>query len=262
MKFRYKRFMIVCCAFTMIVGMLVMSVAEPKKDNNDAEYNENIERAKTTQLEKDKYSKVNDLIRNYLDSEVKCDVENLALYVNDINQYSFEELQKKFSYVEYFDNISCYTIDGYYDNTYVVYVYREYKMKGIDTLIPSIVQNYVCENNQGNLVVYSGDVVKEVKDFIKATEENKSVLELIDVVNNKLEQVKDEDESVKSLLNQLDEVTGSVESGEYEASSKPESTDAPKATDKAKATNKAKATDKAKATNKAKATKKPDDKTE
>ena len=54
MKFRYKRFMIVCCAFTMIVGMLVMSVGEPKKDNNDAEYNENIERAKTTQLEKDK----------------------------------------------------------------------------------------------------------------------------------------------------------------------------------------------------------------
>ena len=78
-------------------------------------------------------------------------------------------------------------------------------MTGIDTLIPSVVQNYVCKNEAGNYVIYSGDVSEETNEFIKATEKNPSVLELVDLVNNKIEQIQEEDEAVKVLIEQLDE---------------------------------------------------------
>lgn len=207
MKFKYRRYILFSCMLMMFVGMVIMTVSKPKNEekNISALSEETENRAMTQPLEKDKHPKINDLVRNYHNAEVNNDLNALELYVNDINNYSFEDLQKKFAYVEYFDNISCYTIEACEEDSYVLYVYREYKMTGIDTLIPSVVQNYVCKNESGQFVIYSGDVSDETNEFIKATEKNPSVLELVDLVNNKIEQIKKEDEAVKVLIEQLDE---------------------------------------------------------
>lgn len=201
----------------MFIGMLIMSVGK-SIDNGDTtdEYKQQIERALSAALEKDKYPEINSLIENYLIAQVNCDLDALSLYVNDISNYGFEELQKKLTYVEYFDNISCYTIEGYDADTYVVYVYKEYKLKGIDTLIPSVVLNYVCKNSDGNYVVYTGEISSATNDFINATEKNPNVLELIEMVNSKIEKIKKDDEEVKMLLEQLDLVAINVENGDYQ----------------------------------------------
>lgn len=214
MKYKYKRMIIVSCMVMMFIGMVTMSVGKSENSVENKQYEDELTRAKTQEFEKDSIQKINSLIEGYLDAQVKCDLEKLSLYVNDINYYSFAELKKKLTYVEYFDNISCYSIEGYEEDTYVVYVYREYKLENIDTLIPSVVLNYVTKNDSGEYVVYTGDVPKETNDFIMATEENPSVLDLIDLVNNKIEQIKSEDKDVEKLFEELDIATTTVEKGD------------------------------------------------
>lgn len=217
MRFKYKRIIILSSMIMMIVGMLLLSVRKPDKVvTSDKDIEERIAHAMDCELEVDKYPKVNGLIKNYLNAEVNCDIDTLKMYVNDIEKYSLADLQKKFSCVEYFENIKCYTIDGLRENSYVVFVYREYKMQGIESLIPSVVQLYVCENESGELVVYSGNVDYEVSEYIKNTENNKYVLELVDMVNNKLEQLKKKDNSVKDFLDKLSNAADDASSDENE----------------------------------------------
>lgn len=216
MKFKYRKTMLIGCFAMMFIGMITMTVGKSDNSDTDEKFKKELNRAKTQELQKDEYPKINDLIEKYLKAEVNGDLDELSLYVNDIDKYSYGELNKKLAYVEYFDNVSCYTIDGYEEDSYVVYVYREYKLKNIDTLIPSVVLNYVCKNSSGEYVVYTGEVSKETNDFISATEENPSVLDLIDMVNSKIESIKKKDDDVKDLMEQLDLVVVNVESGDYE----------------------------------------------
>lgn len=205
MKYKYRKLIIICSLVMMFVGMVVMSVGH-SSDKEKANLDDQMERARTELIEKDGVVEVNNLIKNYLDAQVECNLDVLSLYVNDIRTYSKSELKKKMSYVEDFKNVSCYSIKALEEDSYVVYVYREYKLENIDTLIPSIVLNYVCKNDAGELVVYNGDISKDTNEFIKQTELNPTVLDLVDVVNNRIAQIKEEDNEVRHLLEQLDSV--------------------------------------------------------
>ena len=217
--------------FTMGVGMITFSVGVDNEKETRILTEEEIESAKTADLVKNDNEAVMNLIENYNSAKLAGDADKFALYVNDEAKISKEELDAFNTYMEGYENVDCYVIDMPIEDNYVVYVYREYKMKDFDTLIPGVVRQYVCPDKNGNLVVYSGDVEDSIYDFIENTKENPEVEKLINMVNNKIEQLKEEDAKVKIFLDRLEEVVSedTQDKPETTESAAPQTSEVPKA---------------------------------
>ncbi len=242
MKLKYRRIILFIIIFTMGMGMVTFSIGVDNKEQSRMLTDEQIESAKTADLVKNDNKEVMKLIENYNKAKLEGDADKFALYVNDESKVSKEELEALNTYMEGYENVDCYIIDIPVEDHYVVYVYREYKMKNLDTLIPGVVRQYVCPNDKGNLVVYSGEVEDSIYDFIENTRENPEVKKLINMVNNKIEQIKEEDATVKIFLDKLDEVVSeeasdvNKEQATKAPSNEPETSDAPASTQSAVAT--------------------------
>ncbi len=206
MKLKYRKIILFIILFTMGMGMITFSVGVNNEDAVKVLSEEEIESAKSADLLKNEVEEVNNLIENYTNAKLNGDVDKLALYVNDKSDISKDELDVPTTYMEGYKTIDCYTIEIPLEDQYVVYVYKEYKMKGIETVIPSVVRHYVCPDENGNLVVYSGDVEASIVKFIDNTRENPEVEKLINMVNNKIEQIKKDDVVAKAFLDKLDDV--------------------------------------------------------
>ena len=90
-------------------------------------------------------------------------------------------------------NIHCYTLEGYYEDTYVVYVYQEDVWNELEVTVPQIKRCYVCEY-KGKLVVYSGMVedskkTTKINKYNSKTVKNKDVQKLIADANNELAKI-------------------------------------------------------------------------
>lgn len=206
MKLKYRRIILFIILFTMGMGMLTFSIGVEDTKESNVLSEEQIESAKSAALKKNENKKVCDLIKNFTDAKLNGDVDKLALYVNDVSHISKDELDVPTTYMEGYETIDCYIIDIPIEDNYVVYVYKEYKMKGIETVIPSVVRHYVRPDDKDNLVIYSGDVEASIVEYINNTRHNSEVEQLINMVNNKIEQIKKEDVVAKAFLDKLDEV--------------------------------------------------------
>lgn len=241
MRLKYRKIILFIIIFTMGMGMVTFSVGVDNNNKGKVLTEEQIESAKTADLVKNDNKEVMKLIENYNKAKLEGDADKFALYVNDESMMSKEEFETLQSYMEGYENVDCYVIDIPIEDHYVVYVYREYKMKGLDTLIPGVVRQYVCPDDKGNLVVYSGEVESSIYEFIENTKENPEVKKLINMVDNRIEQIKEEDSTVKTFLDKLDEVVNGETKGDEQPtkapSEAPDASKTPTSTQSAEATN-------------------------
>lgn len=238
MKLKYRKIILFIILFTMGMGMLTFSVGVEDTKDSKVLSEEQIESAKSAALNKNENKEVCDLIKNFTDAKINGDVDKLALYVNDVSNISKDELDVPTTYMEGYETVECYIIDIPVEDNYVVYVYKEYKMKGIETVIPSVVRHYVRPDDNDNLVIYSGDVEASIVEFINNTRQNPEVEKLINMVNNKIEQIKKDDVVAKAFLDKLDEVVEGEnvpkESAKPDKSEKPKKSTKPEESDKPK----------------------------
>lgn len=193
MKFRVRIAVIIINIVAMFCGLLVFSVS----------VRDRMKLATKLPLEKNKYKEVNELINKYVDAKTNEDFTRLAECVNNIDDYDKEKIRNQNEISEKVTNVTCYTIDGYYDNTYIVYLYREDLWKDINVTVPSIDQLYVCKY-KGKLCIYSGAInddkkMDKVKEYYNLTRYNKEVKQKVAEVNAQFEQLKETNEQFKAL---------------------------------------------------------------
>jgi hypothetical protein len=218
MKFKVRIATIMINIVAMVCGLLIMSVSV--KDR--------MKLATTLPLEKDKYEEINTLVKNYVEAKKSEDFDALAKCVNKIDDNYKEEVKKENIVSKKVQNVHCYTIDGYYDNTYVVFVYQEDIWNDIDVTVPAIKQCFVCEY-KGKLVVYSGTVsdskkTMKIKEYNLKTLENPDVKELVKSVNRETEKLAKENETFKKIYEEFEGLD------DPSATKRPEKTKAPDAT--------------------------------
>lgn len=172
MKFKVRIAVIMINIVTMFFGLLFSTVTV--KDR--------MKLATANPLEKNKYKEINELAQKYVDAKQAEDYEKLAECVNNIEDCNKEEIKKATKYIKSVKNVTCYTIDGYYDNTYVVFIYQENVWKDIDVVMPMINQYYVCEY-KGKLVIFSGTVgnskkTEKIKKYNDLAQKNPEFVKL------------------------------------------------------------------------------------
>ena len=109
----------------------------------------------------------------------------------------------KSDYVEYYQNVTCYTKPGPVENSYLVYVYYEVKFHDIDTVAPGLNTLYVCTNDTGELYVFSGDVDSYVSEYMQLVSTQQDVKDLFNRVQVTYNDAVDSDEDLKAFLEDL-----------------------------------------------------------
>ena len=157
-----------------------------------------------TTLKRDAYPKINALIKDYYEARTACDLEKLGNLMNNSSAITMEMLQNEAEYIEEYKNIECYTLPGPEENSYVVYVYQEYKIAGIDTLAPGMKRFYIHTDETGRPYIYIGAVDDKIKEQIDKTAENKEVINLITNVEKKLLEAMTKDAALNEFQKNLE----------------------------------------------------------
>lgn len=165
-------------------------------------------------LEKNAYPEINALYETYYEAMKAKDIQTLS---NIVDGYEFtqEEVDKESEYVEDYRNISCYTLDGLLEDTYIVYVYHEVKFYNIDTWAPGLYGSYVCRNEDGSVYIQEGPVDGEVAAYIDEMDNSESVRDLNEWVDQALADAQAQDTALDNLVKMLqqgaDQNTGADE---------------------------------------------------
>lgn len=154
-------------------------------------------------LQENAYDYINQFVAKYYTACMEGDVDtymSMRSYTDEVEQI---RMQKKANYIEYYQNITCYTKPGPVENSYIVYVYYEVKFRDIDTVAPGLNTLYVCTNDNGELYVFSGDVDESVSQYMQAVSLQEDVKDLFNKVQVNYNDAVAADENLKAFLEEL-----------------------------------------------------------
>lgn len=155
-------------------------------------------------IEEEGYPEVEKLMQDYYAAMIKRDVGKLrSLSFYPASVATEEQLISKTEYDEDYRNIKCYTQKGPTEGTYIVYVYYETKITGINTLAPNLSKFYIVTDEEGNLKTYDGKMDTELKAYFDARNEDEGFKELLEMMNQKIEEARAKDEDLRDFWDEI-----------------------------------------------------------
>ena len=205
-QIRFDIIIAIVLAVVVVVGA-VFAISKLVGKSSSASKKSNVENP----LEDDKYDEITDVVNNYLnaylveDSQKRLDI--LARYVDNIGDLSESDIAQK-KYITSYSEVECYTKNGPYDNTYVVYAYYQTEYKNISTKVPSLTTYYVIRDAKTGNVYIHNKWSDEIKDYISKVSKDADVQKLISDVQKELLEAVKSDANLKKFL---DALTGKTE---------------------------------------------------
>lgn len=186
----------------VILGGVVFLVSRFVGSSNSASNKETVENP----LEDEKYPEISDVIKNYLNAFLIEDEQKrlqvLAQYVG--NMYDINKIKYN-NYVSAYSDIECYTKEGQYENTYVVYAYYQTEYKNIDTPAPSITRFYVVRDAKTGNVYIQNDPGEEVEKYMDSLTKDDDVQKLLKSVSQEFEEARKSDKKLDDYFNKISE---------------------------------------------------------
>lgn len=137
------------------------------------------------------------LISKYYTARADKDFDTLKGMCQSFDDSIQEEIEKQDAAIESYSNIITYSKNGPEEGTYIVYVYFDVKLTGIDTLAPTLREVYAVTDVEGNLMV--GDKT-DVADYLLERQADADVQALVSDVNQKLEVARASDEDLNNFV--------------------------------------------------------------
>lgn len=167
-----------------------------------------------TEDSKSENAKMEELFSTYYNSYAAGDVDKLSQvtkYLSDMEKDYVEMLHKN---VESYDNISCTIEEGNKEGSYVVSVVYDMKFSGADKTLPGLNVFYVQTDKDGELYInnrYSSfnrelkeqKMNKKILKLIKQFEGGDTVQDLNDEVQDKYDQIIENDKKLKKKVSKV-----------------------------------------------------------
>ena len=164
-------------------------------------------------LQENAYPDVNTLISSYMDAVRVADKDLILSFRDSISEYEWAQIVAKSHYVEAYENITCYTKPGPFDNSYIVFTLSDVKMFDYDTTLPALYTYFVMSDETGKLYIYTEYVDEKVADYISDISSQVDVLDLVAKVSVEYQETLDSDENFKLFMDDVHEKI-KVEGGE------------------------------------------------
>lgn len=154
-------------------------------------------------LEENAVAAVNILMEKYYAALAEGDIDTLSGLTNHIPDLDRIRIEKRSNYIEKYDNIVCYTKAGLVEDSYLVYVYNEAKIKDIETPAPSLNTYAVYKNESGEYYVYEGDLDDNEENYFQELSGQDDVMNLCNIVQAKYNEAIEEDEQLKEFMDKF-----------------------------------------------------------
>lgn len=157
-------------------------------------------------LEDDQYPEITELVQNYLEAYL---IENDEKRMNAFREcvIDLDDLSsiKKRNYVSSYSDVECYTKEGPYEDTFIVFAYYHTTYKNLSTSVPSITEFYVMRQGETQNVYIKNKIPEDVRAYIERVKQDADVKSLESEVQEEYEAVRAEDEYLDKFLNDMAE---------------------------------------------------------
>lgn len=209
-----KVIMLIILAFIVfVVGAVVISIAFGKGGNEEAVAivessvpEESTVAVEVEPLEMDAYPAINTLIKNYYQAMADGDVATLQTMTTELDEKEQIKIQKKSEYIENYPVVNCYTKKGLTEDSFVVYAYYEVKLVGFEALAPGMNTLYVTGDGAGNYMINTGEQSPEVIAYCEQVSAQDDVVDLINQVQVKYNDLRTNDVELSEFLDELPEL--------------------------------------------------------
>lgn len=154
-------------------------------------------------LEVNAVPEVNALVKEYYQAMADGDKEKIKKIRTGLDDKEQIKIEKKSEFVENYPSIICYTKKGPEENSYLVYVHYEVKLKDFETFIPGLNALYVCKNGEGSYYINGDTQSDEVINYCEVISAQDDVVDLINTVQVRYNEVKAENEELSKFLDEL-----------------------------------------------------------
>lgn len=202
-----KKISIPAAAVILVILLACVSMLSGKKETPE----DTVETAQTgtefssipvpeVPLEENAVAAVNILMEKYYAALAEGDIDTLSGLTNHISDLDRIRIEKRSNYIERYDNIVCYTKVGLVEDSYLVYVYNEAKIKDIETPAPSLNTYAVYKNESGEYYIYEGDLDDNEENYFQELSGQDDVMNLCNIVQAKYNEAIEEDEQLKEFM--------------------------------------------------------------
>lgn len=150
-------------------------------------------------LKKDSNEKASALVRSYYSALGKRDVKALAGLMDHLEDSEASKIEKEKT-IESYQVLSVYTKKGPADGSYAVLAEFEYKLKGIDTQVPSLSALFVKTDAAGKLYIAAEKLSEEEQDFFDDTVASAEAQKLVADVTEKNKKAVASDKKLQDAL--------------------------------------------------------------
>lgn len=165
------------------------------------------ESVRDVSLKCDAFPEVNRVIEDYHRALAEDDQEAVKKYLLYVSEDELISISVKSEYVESYNDIKCYTQQGYDENSYFVYVSYKLKMKDYDALIPGLSGLYYCPNEVGEYHIYrQADMSKEVTEYFYQVYMEQDVQDLYKTVKLEYDTLMDSDEELSGFISGFEDL--------------------------------------------------------
>lgn len=157
-------------------------------------------------LQENAFAEINELVKKYYQAMAEGDVDTLLSISTGLNEKEQIKIVKKSEYVENYPTVTCYTKQGPVADSYIVYAYYEVKLIDYETLTPGMNALYVCKNEEGSYYINGETQSDEVIDYCETISAQDDVVDLVNTVQVKYNEVKANDTKLSEFLDELPDI--------------------------------------------------------
>ena len=158
-------------------------------------------------LQCDVYPEINEVMEIYHKALAENDEETIKKYLLYVNENELVNIAVKSEYVESYNDIHCYTQEGFEEDSYYVYVSYQLKLTDFDTPIPGLIGLYYCPNEAGEYHIYrKADMSENVLDNYYSAYMKQEVQDLYNTVDLKYNEVLDSNPDIKTYMEGFEEM--------------------------------------------------------
>ncbi len=201
-----------------IVAILVFTIGNKDKSTIGDDVNETSESASQVIVEEqddiqdltlqcDAYPEINEVMETYHNALAENDEEIIKKYLLYVNENELVNIAVKSDYVESYNDLHCYTQEGFEEGSYYVYVSYQLKLTEFDTMIPGLIGLYYCPNEAGDYHIYrKADMSENVLDNYYSAYMKQEVQDLYNTVDLKYNEVLDSNPDIKTYMDGFEEM--------------------------------------------------------
>lgn len=153
-------------------------------------------------LAENAYSNVNELMNTFYTALADGDMDTVKALKDYNSDKEIITYEKKSEFIEYYDNVSCYTKAGIEENTYFVYVTYTVKIQNIETKAPGLNAWYVYTTGDGALKI-DGDTEENIKAAFKLVTSQDDVVDLYNKIDVSYKEAVASDEMLSAFMDEL-----------------------------------------------------------